>query len=189
LVRVAAMEASWSASFRHFDPLRVLPERCLPAELVLPAQLSGPRREVPSGQEDGHVGHRTQPQASSGGPQSLEEPIAGPIMPSGDLVERPYFPSAALILHPGKRDYQGCIPSGTAAIMQGMNSMSKIGRLRLVLVEPQPWYATAPSSPLEHRREFEDERSRLFALAAGDHLPIELVRRAADLTVQLDRIA
>ena len=71
----------------------------------------------------------------------------------------------------------------------GMNSTSTTGRPRLVLVEPQPWYATAPNSALERRRELEDERSRLLALAVGDHLPIELAQRAAELTAQLERIA
>ena len=40
---------------------------------------------------------------------------------------------------------------------------------------------------LERRRELEDERSRLLALAVGDHLPIELAQRAADLTAQLEQ--
>ncbi len=65
--------------------------------------------------------------------------------------------------------------------------MSTTGRPRLVLVKPQPWYATAPSSPLERRHELEDERSRLPPLAVGDHLPIELAQRAADLTAQLEQ--
>ena len=69
-----------------------------------------------------------------------------------------------------------------------MNSTStSSSRPRLVLVEPQPWYASAPSSALERRRELEDERSRLLALAVGDHLPIELAQRAADLTAQLEQ--
>ena len=54
-----------------------------------------------------------------------------------------------------------------------------------MLVEPQPWYAATPTSQLERRRELEDERSRLLALAVGDHLPVELAIRAADLTAQL----
>jgi hypothetical protein len=58
-----------------------------------------------------------------------------------------------------------------------------------MLVEPQPWYATAPSSALERRRELEDERSRLLALAVGDHLPIELAQRAAALTTELEHFA
>jgi hypothetical protein len=70
-----------------------------------------------------------------------------------------------------------------------MNSTSTTGRPRLVLVEPQPWYTTAPTSPLQRRRELEDERSRLLALAVGDHLPIELAQRAADLTAQLEQRA
>jgi hypothetical protein len=56
-----------------------------------------------------------------------------------------------------------------------------------VLVEAQPWYATVPSSALERRRELEDQRSRLLALAVGDHLPIELAQRAAALTAQLEQ--
>ena len=68
-----------------------------------------------------------------------------------------------------------------------MNSTSTTGKPRLVLVEPQPWYAIAPISALERKRELEDERSRLLALAVGDHLPIELAQRAADLTAQLEQ--
>lgn len=70
-----------------------------------------------------------------------------------------------------------------------MSSTSTTARPRLVCVEPQPWYAIAPMSALERRRELEDECSRLLALAVGDHLPVELAQRAADLTAQLDRIA
>ncbi|MEA2192538.1 MAG: hypothetical protein QOI73_2659 [Solirubrobacteraceae bacterium] len=70
--------------------------------------------------------------------------------------------------------------------MGGMRSTSRFPRPVLVTVgEPVPWYATAPTSPLERRRELEDERSRLLALAVGDHLPVELAMRAADLTAQL----
>ena len=68
-----------------------------------------------------------------------------------------------------------------------MNSTSTTGKPRLVLVEPQPWYAIAPISALERKSELEDERSRLLALAVGDHLPIELAQRAADLTAQLEQ--
>ena len=62
-------------------------------------------------------------------------------------------------------------------------------RPRLTLVEPAPWYAAAPTSQLERRHELEEERLRLLALAVGDHLPIELAQRAADLTAPLERIA
>ena len=86
-----------------------------------------------------------------------------------------------------KGDYHGCIPSDAGAIMRAMHSTSTTGPRRLVLVEPQPWYAIAPTSPLERRHELEDERSRLLALAVGDHLPIELAQRAADLTAQLEQ--
>lgn len=68
-----------------------------------------------------------------------------------------------------------------------MKSTSTTGRPRLALVEPQPWYATVPTTALERRTELEDERSRLLALAVGDHLPIELAQRAADLTAQLEQ--
>ena len=86
-------------------------------------------------------------------------------------------------------DYQGNIASDPAAIMPGMTSTSTTFRPCLVLVDAAatPWYATAPMSTLERRRELEDERSRLLALAVGDHLPIELAQRAADLTAQLER--
>jgi hypothetical protein len=72
-------------------------------------------------------------------------------------------------------------------MMRSMNSTLTTGRPHLVLVETQPWYATAPTSPLELRHELEDERSRLLALAVGDHLPVELAIRAADITAQLQR--
>ncbi len=70
-----------------------------------------------------------------------------------------------------------------------MNCTSTTFRPRLVLVDAtvEPWYASAPTSALERRRELEDERSRLLALAVGDHLPIELAQRAADLTAQLEQ--
>jgi hypothetical protein len=69
-----------------------------------------------------------------------------------------------------------------------MNSMSTSDRSRLTLVgEPAPWYTAAPVSAFERRHELEDERSRLLALAVGDHLPVELAIRAADLTAQLQR--
>jgi len=70
-----------------------------------------------------------------------------------------------------------------------MHSTSTTGRPRLVLVEPVPWYAATPTSAADRRRDLEDERSRLLALAVGDHLPAELATRAAELTAQLDRIA
>jgi len=48
----------------------------------------------------------------------------------------------------------------------------------------QPWYATAPPPALD-RRELEDEHTRILARAVGDHLPYELVLRAAELAAQL----
>ena len=52
-----------------------------------------------------------------------------------------------------------------------------------------PWYATAPTSPNDRRREFEDQHSRLLSQAVGDHLPCELALRAAELAAQLERRA
>jgi hypothetical protein len=72
-------------------------------------------------------------------------------------------------------------------MMRSMNSTATTCRPHLVLAETQPWYAAAPRSALERRRELEDERSRLLALAVGDHLPVELAIRAADITAQLQR--
>jgi hypothetical protein len=86
-----------------------------------------------------------------------------------------------------KGDYHGCDPSDAGGIMRSMNTTSTTGRARLALVEPAPWYAVAPTSSLERRHQLEDERSRLLALAVGDHLPIELAQRAAALTAQLER--
>ena len=48
----------------------------------------------------------------------------------------------------------------------------------------QPWYATPPALG---RRELEDEHTRILARAVGDHLPYELVLRAAELAAQLQR--
>jgi hypothetical protein len=99
-------------------------------------------------------------------------------------------PVVRLVCTPDKGDYQGCIPSDADGIMRVMRSIStSLSRPRLVLVEPQPWYAIAPLSALERRSQLEDERTRLLALAVGDHLPIELALRAADLTAQLKRDA
>ena len=51
---------------------------------------------------------------------------------------------------------------------------------------PRPWYATlAPSA--RDRRELEDEHTRILARAVGDHLPYELMLRAAELAAQLQR--
>ena len=69
--------------------------------------------------------------------------------------------------------------------MACMSSTSATGKPRLV--EARPWYAAAPTSAADRRRDPENERSRLLALAVGDHLPIELARRAADLTAQLEQ--
>lgn len=50
-----------------------------------------------------------------------------------------------------------------------------------------PWYATAPTAPLD-RQALEDEHTRVLAQAVGDYLPHELVLRAAELSAQLQRI-
>jgi hypothetical protein len=84
-------------------------------------------------------------------------------------------------------DYQGNFAVRCERDRGGMNSAPAIGTPRLVLVEAQPWYASAPSSALERRHALEDERSRLLVLAVGDHRPIELAQRAADLTAQLEQ--
>jgi hypothetical protein len=49
------MAASLSAAFSHLEPLRVRPERRLPADWSLPGHLAGPRGQVPGGREDTHV--------------------------------------------------------------------------------------------------------------------------------------
>jgi hypothetical protein len=66
------------------------------------------------------------------------------------------------------------------------NSSDQVGGRRALALVPslpagQPWYATPG------RRELEDERTRILARAVGDHLPYELVLRAAELAAQLQR--
>jgi len=51
----------------------------------------------------------------------------------------------------------------------------------------QPWYAAPLAAPAPDRRELEDKRTRILAQAVGDHLPYELVLRAAELAAQLQR--
>ena len=51
----------------------------------------------------------------------------------------------------------------------------------------QPWYATPPATRALDRRELENEHTRILARAVGDHLPYELVLRAAELAAQLQR--
>jgi hypothetical protein len=59
----------------------------------------------------------------------------------------------------------------------------------LVLVaDPLPWYAAAPTAAFD-RQALEDEHTRVLAKAVGDHLPYELVLRAAALAAQLDATA
>jgi hypothetical protein len=58
----------------------------------------------------------------------------------------------------------------------------------LVLGDPLPWYAAAPRL-VPDRQALEDEHTRVLAKAVGDHLPYELVLRAAALAAQLDATA
>src|SRR5688500_86726 len=53
---MAAMAASSSAKSSHLDPLRVLPERRLPADLSFAGAAAGPRRQMPSGRDPGPAG-------------------------------------------------------------------------------------------------------------------------------------
>ena len=55
-----------------------------------------------------------------------------------------------------------------------------------LVADPPAWYATSPT-PAPGRRELEDEHTRILARAVGDHLPIELALRAAELAAQLQR--
>jgi hypothetical protein len=60
------------------------------------------------------------------------------------------------------------------------------GRALVLVPGPPPWYAIPPAMPVD-RRELEDEHTRVLARAVGDHLPYELVLRAAELAAQLQR--
>ena len=62
------------------------------------------------------------------------------------------------------------------------------GRAFALLLNPRPWYMTAATPALD-RQALEDEHTRVLARAVGDHLPYELVLRAADIAEQLQRIA
>lgn len=65
-------------------------------------------------------------------------------------------------------------------------SIEKVGEGRaLALLPSQPWYAAAPTPT---REALEDEHSRVLARAVGDHLPYELVLRAADIEAQLQHV-
>jgi hypothetical protein len=57
----------------------------------------------------------------------------------------------------------------------------------LTLLPSQPWYATAAPPPPD-RQALEDEHTRVLARAVGDHLPYELMLRAAEIAAQLQRI-
>jgi len=64
----------------------------------------------------------------------------------------------------------------------------RVGERRaLALLPSQPWYVPA-SPPALDRQALEDEHTRVLACAVGDHLPYELVLRAADIAAQLQRI-
>jgi hypothetical protein len=47
----------------------------------------------------------------------------------------------------------------------------------------QPWYITTPA--ILDRQALEDEHTRILAQSVGDHLPYELVVRAAAIAEQL----
>lgn len=66
----------------------------------------------------------------------------------------------------------------------GQEAEGRALRLVPALPAPQSWYVTLPSGPALDRRELEDEHTRILARAVGDHLPYELVLRAAELTAQ-----
>lgn len=53
-------------------------------------------------------------------------------------------------------------------------------RALMLVPGPPPWYAAAPPAAPD-REALEDEHSRVLAQAVGDHLPYELVLRAAEL--------
>jgi hypothetical protein len=67
--------------------------------------------------------------------------------------------------------------------------------LRLVTTAPaesQPWFDAPAPTALEQRFELEHQRTRILALAVGDHvLPYELRLRVAALDAELatDRVA
>ena len=54
-MRVAALAASVSVARSHLEPLRVLPERRLPADSFVAGAHAGPRGEVFGGRERAHV--------------------------------------------------------------------------------------------------------------------------------------
>jgi hypothetical protein len=65
-----------------------------------------------------------------------------------------------------------------------------VSTLRLVSAgavpaEPRPWFETIAPTPLEHRAALERQRTRLLALAVGEHLPHELRLRVEALDAQL----
>ena len=74
--------------------------------------------------------------------------------------------------------------------MQSMDDNTHMaeGPALVLVADPTPWYAPTPASA-PGRRELEDEHTRILAQAVGDHLPIELAPRAAELAAQLRRAA
>jgi hypothetical protein len=64
-----------------------------------------------------------------------------------------------------------------------------VSTLRLVSaaapVEPRAWFETIAPTPLERRVALECQRTRLLALAVGEHLPHELRLRVEALDAQL----
>jgi hypothetical protein len=67
------------------------------------------------------------------------------------------------------------------------NQVGETRALALVPAPPQPWYMTPPA--ILDREALEDEHTRILARAVGDHLPYELVLRAAPAAEQLQRCA
>jgi hypothetical protein len=77
-------------------------------------------------------------------------------------------------------------------VMTTSTHSGRAGRRRALTLVPslpaaQPWYATPAASSALDRQALEDERTRILAQAVGDHLPYELVLRAAELAAQLQR--
>jgi len=76
--------------------------------------------------------------------------------------------------------------------MRTTRDSHRMGARRALTLVPglpasQPWYATPLSAPALDRGELEDEHTRILARAVGDHLPYELMLRAAELAAQLQR--
>jgi len=73
--------------------------------------------------------------------------------------------------------------------MRTIDDSSQMGERRALTLLPatQPWYARTATSADERRRALVDEHTRVLARAVGDHLPCELVLRAAAIVSELQR--